>query len=402
MVALPIWLHRETGSAGLENGHLPGGWWRALRILALVTDAFGGRGGIAKYNQDLLRTLCAREDCSEVVALPRLMPDQPESLPDTLTYLTEGLGGKLQYINAVIKHALYGRNYDLIICGHINLTPIARLASFWARAPVILPIHGIDAWQPTSSRLSNYLAARLAAVVSVSELTLTRFRSWSDSDLSGFVLPNMVDLDFFTPGPKSAALQQRYGLEGKTVLMTMGRQVGYERYKGFDEVLNLLPNLRKEMPTVAYIAAGDGNDRERLEAKARALGVDDLVVFTGYIAETEKVDYYRLADAYVMPSRGEGFGIVLLEAMACGVPVVASKLDGTREAVRDGALGVLVDPGDPEDIKAGILAALKRPRGIVPRGLDYFSSASFEKRCNRIVDQVLSDSRSQAAMHKHA
>jgi glycosyltransferase involved in cell wall biosynthesis len=87
-----------------------------------------------------------------------------------------------------------------------------------------------------------------------------------------------------------------------------------------------------------------------------------------------------------MPSYGEGFGIVLLEAMACGIPVVASKIDGSREAVRGGMLGVLVNPYDPEEIKEGILEALKKPKGIIPRGLIYFSSHNFERRCHKIID----------------
>jgi phosphatidyl-myo-inositol dimannoside synthase len=95
-----------------------------------------------------------------------------------------------------------------------------------------------------------------------------------------------------------------------------------------------MPALIKEIPTIAYLIAGDGTDRHRLEEKAKSLGVHGRVVFAGYIPESEKADHYRLADAYVMPGRGEGFGIVYLEALACGVPVVASQVDGGREAVR--------------------------------------------------------------------
>src|SRR5438309_2543443 len=118
---------------------------------------------------------------------------------------------------------------------------------------------------------------------------------------------------------------------------------------------------------------GAGTDMGRLERKVQALGVAQHVRFTGLIAESEKDDYYRLADAYVMASRGEGFGFVLLEAMACGIPVVASELDGGREAVRDGQLGLLIDPVDRDALRHAILEALARPKGIVPPGLEHFS-----------------------------
>jgi glycosyltransferase involved in cell wall biosynthesis len=112
------------------------------------------------------------------------------------------------------------------------------------------------------------------------------------------------------------------------------------------------------------------------------------VVFTGYVPEWEKSDLYRLADAYVMPSRGEGFGIVLLESMACGTPVVASRVDGGCEALRDGELGVLVDPADSTDIRQGVLKALKRPR-LIPVGLEGFSFDRFVARVGMLLDRVL-------------
>jgi glycosyltransferase involved in cell wall biosynthesis len=94
---------------------------------------------------------------------------------------------------------------------------------------------------------------------------------------------------------------------------------------------------------------GDGDDRGRLEEKVKSLGLSQQVIFAGKILEHEKASHYCLADAYVMPSHGEGFGIVFLEALACGVPVIGSKVDGSREALLDGQLGRLVDANLPDD-----------------------------------------------------
>ena len=124
---------------------------------------------------------------------------------------------------------------------------------------------------------------------------------------------------------------------------------------------------------MSYLICGDGDDRPRLEAKVRALDLDDRVCFAGYVPEEDKADHYRLADAFVMPGYGEGFGIVYLEALACGVPVVASQADASQEAVRDGLLGAIVDPRDPDDVLAGIRDALSRRGAGVPKGLAYFS-----------------------------
>ena len=90
-----------------------------------------------------------------------------------------------------------------------------------------------------------------------------------------------------------------------------------------------------------------------------------------------------------MPGRGEGFGIVYLEALACGIPVVASKADASHEAVRDGALGQVVHPDRPEHIKAAILRALEQRERRVPEGLDHFSTDRFRGRWHRLLDEVL-------------
>ena len=135
--------------------------------------------------------------------------------------------------------------------------------------------------------------------------------------------------------------------------------------------------------------AGDGDDKRRLQAMAKTLELEERVIFTGFVAEEEKADYYSLADVYVMPSRGEGFGYVLLEALASGVPAIGSRLDGGREALRDGELGLLVDPSNPAEVAAAIREALanEAPRRV-PEGLDHFSFENFAERLRRIVDQT--------------
>ncbi len=359
---------------------------RRTRNLVLATDAFGGHGGIAKFNRDLLQALCTHSLCKEVVAIPRLMAAKPEPLPAKLTYVTAALNNKARFISTVFRVLWEPKRFDMIFCCHIHLLPVAWLASIVTGARLVLVIHGIDAWQPTRSPVTNLLVRRVDAFIAVSNLTKDRFIAWSRvSADKGLVVPNSIDLANFKPGAKSPDLVKRYGLQGKTVLMTMGRLVSAERYKGFDEVIEILPLLIKTTPNLSYMIIGEGNDRRRLQEKVKTLGVEDYVVFTGFISEEEKCTHYNLADAFVMPSRGEGFGIVFLEAMACGVPVVGSILDGSREALRDGALGALVDPNDARAIQDAIMDALRRPRHV-DEGLGYFSFANFEKRVHRILD----------------
>lgn len=361
-----------------------------MRILVLVSDAFGGHGGIAKFNRDFLGALCAYPGVTEVVAVTRRQPLPLEPLPPKLTYVTAGITGKFSYFLLVLRHLVTRGRYDLICCGHLNLLPLAYLAKWKTGAPLAVLIYGLDAWQPPRNGLAGRIAAKVDAVISISDLTTRRFLGWAGVDEAKvFLLPNAVEQQLYGVGEKNPELLQRYGLTGKTVLLTLTRLWATDNYKGIDEVLELLPALAKRIPGIAYLVVGEGDDRPRLEAKARSLGIGDRVVFAGFIPESEKTEHYRLADAYVMPGWGEGFGFVYLEAMACGIPALGSKLDGSREALRGGELGILVDPHDRDELWQGLLEVLKRPRGVIPPGLSYFSLENFNQRCHDMLRQIM-------------
>ena len=361
-----------------------------ISILLLCTDAFGGRGGIAEFNRALCRALCAWPAGCRIVVVPCRVQDPvvAEVIPTGMTYLTGAASGRLRYLSTLVQALRRHGPFDLVLCGHLYLLRGAVLARTLSRAPMAAILHGIEAWQPPPRRTIRWCVPKLDRIVAVSDFTRGRFLSWSGIDQKQTaVVPNAVDLERFSPGPRPDNLAQRHGLTARTVLLTMARLDACERYKGIDEILQVLPGLRSERPDLAYVVAGDGSDRPRLEQRARDLGLADHVRFVGYVPEEEKRDYYRLADAFVMPGRGEGFGIVYLEAMACGVPVVASTADASREAVRDGRLGELADPDSPGSIRDAILRALARSRGERPDGLDYFSVAEFARRWHALLSQ---------------
>ncbi len=361
-----------------------------MRSLMLTSDAFGGHGGVAKYNRDFITAVCLHRATREVVAIPRVGESELEPLPAKLTFVRDGLGGKGRFLTTVVRRAVRRQPFDLVLCGHVNLLPVALLAALRYQAPLILCVYGYEVWKPPPSRAAARACAYIDGFVSISRLTAERFRAWAPLAGKGeWVVPNAIELDRFSPGPKDPGLVARYGLQGKTIILTLARLDALERVKGVDEVLDVFACLLPRHPQLVYVVVGDGSDRSRLEQKARSLGIADKVVFTGRVEEREKVAHYRLADAFAMPSRWEGFGFVFLEALACGVPVVASQIDGGREAVRDGALGSLVDPRNPDDIIRGIEEALSKPKGIVPEGLAYFAFENFTSRVHAFVDEVI-------------
>lgn len=338
-----------------------------MKALLLTTDIYGGYGGIALYNRDFAAAIASHPDCDELVVVPRIVPDRPEGIPPKVRFIAEAASGNLAYVRTI--RALRHEHFDLVFCGHINLLPFARMIS--DRAALL--VYGIDAWKPRRRYVQP------GAVISISGITLSRFLAWSEFEGRTFVLPNAIHLDDYAIAPRDPGLVARYGLEGKRVLLTVGRILASERYKGFDEVIDVLGDLPED---VVYLIAGDGDDVPRLKKRG------GRVIFTGRFPDSEKRALYNLADVYVMPSRGEGFGFVLLEAMACGVPAIGSRHDGGREALRGGELGILVDPASSADLRLAIEELLARGGRQIPPGLDYFSFPNFTSRVHAIVNEL--------------
>jgi glycosyltransferase involved in cell wall biosynthesis len=357
----------------------------------LATDAYGGTGGIAQYMRDLIGALATHAMTESVTVVPRVIAREPESPPERVTHLPRAAGSKTRFVATAMRAALARPRADWIICGHVNLLPVASAVAALSGARIVLMVYGMEVWEP-KNRLTRRLLSRVFGVVSISAVTIDRLQAWAELPQERMhLVPNAVDLSRYTSGPKNEALLSRWSLQGKRILLTVGRMDAAEQAKGFDEIIESLPRLVTEFPNLAYIAVGDGSDRMRLEAKAATLGVRDYCVFPGYVSEAEKLEYYRSADLFVMPSRLEGFGYVFLEALATGLPVIASKLDGSREAVRDGSWGILVDPGKPEELMAAIRRGLTSP--TIPRRaeLDYFSGQMFERRCHQLVDSLMAE-----------
>ena len=359
-----------------------------MRILSLVTDGFGGHGGIALHCRSLLTALCQSEEVSAVAAIPRVKPvDRLEAdgpLPQKLTYHDNLFDAFLGYPRTLLKVGLLGRPWDVVITEHINLLPAAALLARCSSAKLILITHGFEAWE-RPGKLRETDLQRVDHVVSVSSVTQRRFSQWSGFDNTrSSVIVNAMDFSDFSPAPKPRYLKQRYAINDEKIIMTLGRLDAGEKAKGFDQIINSLPSLIKTEPNIRYMIVGDGDDAARLDQLAKKQQVREQVIFTGRISQEEKIDHYRLADAYVMPSRLEGFGYVFLEAMACGLPVVGSILDGSQDALLGGSLGDLVDPDNPAELQQAILRALSKPK-MVPDELEVFSLPRFNQAFQDLV-----------------
>src|SRR5262249_19069197 len=172
--------------------------------------------------------------------------------------------------------------------------------------------------------------------------------------------------------------------------LTVGRLAASERYKGHEAVFAALPALRTEFPDLVHVVVGDGDDRARLEGRAVELTRDPAAVrFLGYVPEEDLPALYRLADLFVMPSSLEGFGIVYLEAAACGLRVVGGIGGGSADAIPDGRVGVAIDPNDGEALISAVRRSLGQGRAD-QAAVEPYRQPHFAAAANKLLARLLS------------
>ncbi len=338
-----------------------------LNHVFVFLEIFSQEGGIQSYVKDILRSYL---DLSETA---------PNSYRTEIFLLRDAPGCDNPFDTGLIKFhylktlpawkgrlkltlslliCLVQRRPQHIFCGHIKLAPLVRTFSQLLGIPYTVLTYGKEVWErlPNSQRQA---LAQASAIWTISRYSRDRLTQANEIDPQKVqILPCVVDGSVFTPAEKPPELIEKYGLADAKVLMTVARLWSGDIYKGVDVTIRALPKILSAFPEVKYLAIGRGDDRPRLEQLATDLGVSDRVVFAGFVPTEALVEHYRLADAYIMPSQ-EGFGIVYLEAMACGIPVLSGDGDGSADPLQDGRLGWRVPHRDPDAVAAACLEILQ-------------------------------------------
>jgi phosphatidylinositol alpha-1,6-mannosyltransferase len=223
--------------------------------------------------------------------------------------------------------------------------------------------HGEEILIARLSAQLRWMAQRVYAgsdlVIANSENTRAIVQEFAPSARIVCIAPGVDARSYVLPGPQLAACRARWGWSAGTIVVaTVARMEARKNQAG---VMRAIEQLRREGVDVAYVCAGDGQERAALTRLAAELGIGERVRFPGPVSEAEKREIFAAADIHAMPSVQlgemiEGFGIVFLEAAAAGIPSICGDSGGQREAVRDGVTGLVVDGREP----ANIAAALRR------------------------------------------
>ncbi|MEM7065988.1 MAG: glycosyltransferase [Cyanobacteria bacterium P01_B01_bin.77] len=365
-------------------------------------EVFGCEGGIQSYIKDVLRaygtlqTLETTAETTHVFLLRDCLEDIPtEFLSVFRFHCFQSDHPMLDRIRLTVSlglHLLLKRPRRLF-CGHINLAAMIAQLTRWLRVPYIVLTYGKEVWFPLKLAEGNALRAaeQIWTISRYSRDLACKANRLEANRLK--ILPCTVDEQGFTPAIANPNLQQRYALSGARVLMTVARLWKGDPYKGVDVTIRALPAILETFPNIKYLVIGRGDDQPRLAQLARDLGVAERVIFAGFVANEDLVEHYRLADVYVMPSQ-EGFGIVYLEAMACGIPVISGDDDGSADPLQDGRLGWRVPHRDPAAVAAACIEALsgndRRCEGswLRKQTLTKFSKAALNHQLHQLLDDM--------------
>lgn len=248
--------------------------------------------------------------------------------------------------------------YNTIILSHVNLAPIACFVKFIKpTCRIILWTHGIEVWRPLKG-FKRRLLEVADEIIAVSAFTKSELVKRHDIVAERIkVIPNALDPYFVIPEIKENhknTIRAQYQIPVDAPLFfALTRLKNSEQQKNYDLVIQAIAALKDEGIAAYYMLGGKYEDTEyqRIQDLAISLNIQKQIILPGFIADEAISNYYQAADAFVLPSEKEGFGLVFIEAQACGLRVVAGNQDGSVDAVQNPDAGILVNPQDFKAIK---------------------------------------------------
>jgi len=361
---------------------------KAMKVLVLA-PSLKAIGGVQSYTKTLAAGL--EETLGRTHVRMVAVPGEPGLQKDGSSGLPPSVKG-IFFLRALATAILWRPN--LVICTHLGVAPAAQIIEKCCRIRYWLVLHGIEVWGALPAPKERALRGAQCYVA------LTHFTL--DATIARHALGKPAAV--FLPPPLASVPRSAAGASSSSpgpVVLTVGRLSAVERYKGHDVMLETWPAVIQSVPDAEYWIVGDGDDRARLESRARALGIADSVRFMGALSGDKLNAAYDSCRVFAMPARtelngdspqGEGFGIVYIEAMSHGKPVVGPRTGAPAEFIHSGEHGLLVDPSNQAEIAQALIDLLTdRDRaGQMGKNAKQWVNQEFtrEKFLRRIADAL--------------
>ncbi len=346
--------------------------WRSI----LLTPNVLGSDGVSTLSREIARALPA-----PVLILS--LHERSASAEETAVgiEIRGARGNRERLLLAALGAARETNGRTAVVCSHLHLGPLAKLVAWRGPRPTVV-LCGIEAW--VRLRPLERWALASSDLVAISRHTIERFKSANPSFAS-------TDITVCHPGVPEAVPT---ALSSSWSALIVARMSASERYKGHDALLDIWPRVRARHGDAVLTIAGDGDDRPRLESRARDLGLQNAVRFTGRVSDAELRALYDACRFFVMPSRDEGFGLGFLEAMRAGKACIGAA-GAAAEIIDAGRTGLVVDPAD-RDALADAVCSLYDDGELCARmgraGRERFLSEFTDRQFQIRFDSVLTHS----------
>ena len=344
------------------------------RIVLLTLRTFSSTGGIQKMTRTLAYALFHIAKQKEWEFNLWSVYDSRYDLMDKYLSAENFTGFGRNKIKIGLKTLDKSFRSDIVILSHVNLALFGLAIKILnPKCKVWLIAHGIEVWRPLSFVKRMFVKRYCDKIICVSSFTKKQMIHWHQSDPDKCIVLNNA-LDPFMNLPvdfsKPEYLLNRYSLTpSDKIIFTLTRLASSEQYKGYEHVIKAVSHLKLKFPEIKYMLSGqyDSAEEMRIRKLIRSYGVEEQVILTGFLTEKELADYFLLADLFVLPSKKEGFGIVFIEALACGLPVICGNADGSIDAIRNGELGTAINVNDQDELEKAIIKYLEKPLTVQTR-----------------------------------
>jgi phosphatidylinositol alpha-1,6-mannosyltransferase len=340
---------------GLKYGH---SLKYKMKLSYLALKIFSAKGGIEQVNKNWLFALHEISKNKKISYRVYSMYDDKHDEQ----YIRKGLfnafhANKLLF---ALKSIWGNINSDIVIISHLNLSLFALIAKLInPRIKIIIQLHGIEAWRLLSG-IQELLLEKADQLLAVSNHTanmmIDKYPKYQQKiKVFNNSLDPFIEQTINTSNQARTIAREQLNIPDKQfVLLTIGRLDSSESYKGYDKTLEALSMIKYFDFLFYIIGKYDPKEEQRVRTLIEYYQLTEKVILKGFVMDNELANFYRSADVFIMPSKGEGFGLVFIDSMAHGLRVIGGNVDGSADAISSFKESILVNPDNTNDIKNAI------------------------------------------------